>query len=113
MYKINPLAAGRVGVGVEYGPAPRNDPLIGTFDEALDAGTPTCSGRDTEMFSRILREGYRMSTDPAADSTGIDIVRVGFLYVRQCMVWGLVLYNSIWTRQLFYEPRIWRSFWLQ
>jgi GT2 family glycosyltransferase len=62
----NPLAVGRVGAGVNM--ALRRSVLehIGPFDEALDAGTPTRSGGDHEMFSRILAAGFRVVYDPAA-----------------------------------------------
>lgn len=40
--------------------------LVGTFDEALDAGTPTRSGGDHDMFTRILLAGYRITYEPAA-----------------------------------------------
>jgi hypothetical protein len=40
--------------------------LIGPFDEILDAGTPTKSGGDTEMFNRIIANGYQIVYDPAA-----------------------------------------------
>jgi GT2 family glycosyltransferase len=62
----NPLVVGRVGAGANM--ALRTDILdhIGPFDEALDAGTPTQSGGDHEMFTRILAAGYRIVYDPAA-----------------------------------------------
>jgi hypothetical protein len=41
---------------------------VGVFDERLDAGTPTRSGGDHEMFARILAAGYRIVYDPAAVS---------------------------------------------
>ena len=40
--------------------------LIGPFDEVLDAGTPTRSGGDHDMFTRILLAGYRIEYEPAA-----------------------------------------------
>ena len=40
--------------------------LVGGFDEALDAGTLTRSGGDTEMFARILLHGYQIIYDPMA-----------------------------------------------
>lgn len=63
---FSPMAAGLVGAGVNM--ALRRSALkcVGPFDEALDAGTPTRSGGDTEMFSRILAAGYRIVYDPAA-----------------------------------------------
>lgn len=63
---INPLAAGRVGAGANMALRRCVMELVGPFDEALDAGTPTCSGGDTEMFSRILAGGYRIVYDPSA-----------------------------------------------
>lgn len=39
---------------------------IGFFDEALDVGTPTRGGGDSEYFCRILAHGYRIVYDPAA-----------------------------------------------
>jgi GT2 family glycosyltransferase len=62
----DPLVVGRVGAGASM--AMRRDvyTLVGPFDEALDAGTPTRSGGDHEMFSRILRVGYKIVYDPTA-----------------------------------------------
>src|SRR5262245_53736144 len=62
----NPLVAWRVGTGSNL--ALRRSVLedVGPFDELLDAGTPTCSGGDYEMFLRILTAGYRIVYDPAA-----------------------------------------------
>ena len=61
-----PPSAGRVGAGVNM--AFRRSVLdrVGPFDETLDAGTPTRSGGDTEMLSRLLAAGYRIVYDPAA-----------------------------------------------
>jgi hypothetical protein len=39
---------------------------VGPFDEALDAGTLTKSGGDTDMLSQILARGYCIVYDPAA-----------------------------------------------
>jgi hypothetical protein len=39
---------------------------IGFFDESLDTGTPTLSGGDTDLISRILAGGYRIVYDPRA-----------------------------------------------
>jgi glycosyltransferase involved in cell wall biosynthesis len=41
---------------------------IGLYDEALGPGTPTRTGEDFEMFSRILRFGYRIVYEPSAVS---------------------------------------------
>ncbi|RJR35249.1 MAG: glycosyltransferase [Desulfobacteraceae bacterium] len=62
----SPPSAGRAGAGVNM--AFRRSVLnhVGSFDETLDAGTPTRSGGDTEMLSRLLATGYRIVYDPAA-----------------------------------------------
>lgn len=62
----NPLATGPIGAGTNM--AFRKDVIkhVGFFDEALDGGTPTRSGGDTEMFSRILIRGYRIVYEPGA-----------------------------------------------
>ncbi len=64
--EMNPLAVGQVGAGANM--ALRRSTLqhVGEFDEALDGGTPTRSGGDHEMFSRILAAGYLITYDPAA-----------------------------------------------
>jgi GT2 family glycosyltransferase len=64
----NPLAVGPVGAGANM--ALRRSVLarVGDFDERLDAGTPSRSGGDHEMFARILSAGYRIAYDPAAVS---------------------------------------------
>jgi len=60
------LAAGRVGVGVNMALRRNVLDLIGPFDENLDAGTPTQSGGDTEMFYRIIANGFQIVYEPAA-----------------------------------------------
>jgi GT2 family glycosyltransferase len=62
----NPLLVGKVGAGANMALRRSILELVGPFDEALDAGTPTQSGGDHEMFSRILAAGYRIVYDPAA-----------------------------------------------
>jgi glycosyltransferase involved in cell wall biosynthesis len=63
---LNPLHSFHVGSGVNM--ALRRNVLekIGLFDESLDTGTPTLSGGDTDLFSRILAGGYRIIYDPRA-----------------------------------------------
>ena len=91
----NPLAVGPVGAGANM--AIRRDVLtrIGGFDECLDAGTPTRSGGDHEMFVRILSAGYRIVYDPRALSwhrhrrTRADVFHTVFGY-------GVGVY-AMWT----------------
>jgi len=39
---------------------------VGNFDPALDAGTSTKTGGDTEMFFRVLKEGHTLVYEPSA-----------------------------------------------
>jgi glycosyltransferase involved in cell wall biosynthesis len=101
---ISPMAAGRVGAGVNM--ALRRSVLeqVGPFDAALDAGTPTRSGGDTEMFSRILATGYRIVYDPAALNwhrhrrTWEELRRTLYGY-------GVGIY-AVWTRSLLIEGEL-------
>jgi cellulose synthase/poly-beta-1,6-N-acetylglucosamine synthase-like glycosyltransferase len=63
---IHPLSAGRIGAGANMALRKEAWQRVGPFDPALDAGTPTRSGGDTEMYARILASGYRIVYDPAA-----------------------------------------------
>jgi glycosyltransferase involved in cell wall biosynthesis len=38
--------------------------LVGSFDEALDAGATLPGGGDLDMFYRIIRAGYKIAQDP-------------------------------------------------
>ncbi|MCA9929890.1 MAG: glycosyltransferase, partial [Anaerolineales bacterium] len=97
------LGAGRVGAGANM--ALRRDVLqkIGPFDEALDAGTPTLSGGDTEMFARIMLRGFHIVYDPAALSwhrhrKTWDALR------RAAYGYGVGTY-AFWTRMLLKERK--------
>lgn len=62
----DPFLVARIGAGVNMALRRTVLDLVGAFDEALDAGTPTQSGGDHDMFTRILAGGYRIVYDPAA-----------------------------------------------
>jgi GT2 family glycosyltransferase len=62
----NPVATGSVGAGANMAFRKSVMQKVGLFDEGLDAGTPTHSGGDHEMFMRILMAGYHIVYDPAA-----------------------------------------------
>ncbi len=66
--RSDPLAVAAAGAGANM--AVRTAVLfeLGGFDELLDAGTPTRSGGDHEMFGRILGAGYRIVYVPSAVS---------------------------------------------
>jgi glycosyltransferase involved in cell wall biosynthesis len=63
---MHPLTAGRAGAGVNMALRRTLVGLVGPFDEALDAGTPTHSGGESEMLARIIAGGYRIIYTPAA-----------------------------------------------
>jgi glycosyltransferase involved in cell wall biosynthesis len=62
----NAFLVARIGAGVNMALRRETLELIGPFDEALDAGTPTRSGGDHDMFTRILMAGYSIVYEPAA-----------------------------------------------
>ncbi len=62
----NPLNTGNVGAGANMAIRKEAQQVVGLFDEALDAGTPTESGGDHEYFARILLAGYHIVYEPEA-----------------------------------------------
>ena len=98
---IHPLRAGQAGAGANM--ALRRDvtEFVGYFDEALDAGTPTLSGGDTEMFSRILAAGHRIVYQPRALSWHRH--RREWLDLRKTIYgYGVGTY-AVWTKQLLQD----------
>ena len=63
---MNPFRMAVAGAGVNMALRREVADRIGAFDEALDAGTPTRSGGDHDMFLRILQAGYQIVYEPAA-----------------------------------------------
>lgn len=98
---INPMAAGKIGAGVNMALRKAVIQLVGPFDEALDAGTRTRSGGDSEMFSRLLFSGHRIVYEPCAivwhrhRRTWTELRKMIFGY-------GVGVYAA-WTRSLFVE----------
>lgn len=64
--ELNPLRVGDIGAGVNLALRRAVVELLGPFDEALGAGTPTHAGEDYDMFSRIFTAGYRIVYEPSA-----------------------------------------------
>ena len=58
--------AGRFGSGANMAFRRSVFDRIGTFDPALDVGTPTNGGGDLEMFFRVLKEGGTLVYEPSA-----------------------------------------------
>mgnify|MGYP000853151958 FL=1 len=63
---MHPLTAGRAGAGVNMALRRTVVDLIGPFDDALDAGTPTHSGGESELMARLIDGGYRIVYTPSA-----------------------------------------------
>lgn len=97
----NSLAVGAAGAGANM--AVRRAVLadLGGFDEALDAGTPTRSGGDHEMFGRILAAGYRIVYEPAAVSWHRH--RRTWPELRETLHGYGVGVFAMWTRRLLRE----------
>lgn len=64
--RLDPMFAWKAGAGVNMAMRRAVLDLVGPFDEALDAGSPTFAGGDTDMFRRILKSGYSIVYDPEA-----------------------------------------------
>lgn len=62
----NALLVARIGAGANQAFRKEVLDLVGPFDEALDAGTPTRSGGDYDMYTRILAAGYTIVYEPEA-----------------------------------------------
>lgn len=97
----NPLTAGQVGAGVNMALRRSVLELVGPFDEALDAGTPTQAGGETEMFSRIMTAGYRIVYEP--DALNWHRHRRTREALRQTFYgYGVGIY-AVWTQKLLFE----------
>jgi glycosyltransferase involved in cell wall biosynthesis len=112
----NPLVGGPIGAGVNM--ALRRTAVleeIGGFDAALDAGTPTRSGGDHDLFTRVLARGYRIVYDPGALTWHRH--RRSWKELRDTVYgYGVGVYAA-WTRALFVDRELtvplaaWRWFW--
>jgi GT2 family glycosyltransferase len=63
-----PLIVGHIGAGANMAVRRETVLSLGGFDERLDAGTPTRSGGDHEMFVRMLTSGHHIAYEAAAVS---------------------------------------------
>jgi glycosyltransferase involved in cell wall biosynthesis len=63
---LDPFLAWHAGAGVNMAVRKEVLGLVGSFDEALDAGTLSRAGGDSDLFRRILASGYRIAYDPEA-----------------------------------------------
>lgn len=96
-----PAGAGQVGAGANM--AFRREALeaVGGFDPAFDAGTPTESGGDTEIFGRLLAAGYRLVYEPGVRVLHRHRRSRGELR-RQLFGYGVGVY-AYWTHRLLHH----------
>jgi glycosyltransferase involved in cell wall biosynthesis len=105
MRTLDDLNAGALGAGANMAVRRSTVSLVGAFDEALDAGTATRSGGDTDMFRRIIAGGYRVVYEPGALSwhrhrrTWQELVDVEYGY-------GVGVYASFTAALLDGEMRV-------
>lgn len=102
--ECSPNVAGGIGAGANM--ALRRDVLrlVGPFDETLDAGTPTRSGGDHDLFARVLAGGYRLVYEPAAVSRHRH--RRTWAELRETIHgYGVGVYAS-WTGQLLRQANL-------
>ncbi|MFK7802956.1 MAG: glycosyltransferase family 2 protein [Anaerolineae bacterium] len=99
--------AGRVGAGANMAFRKEVFDHVGLFDEALDAGTLTRSGGDTEMFARILFNHFDAIYDPSAVSWHMH--RSGDQELHKTMHGYGVGIFAMWTRMLLKEKN-WQVF---
>jgi GT2 family glycosyltransferase len=101
---LSPWQAGCAGAGANMSLRRSVLEYIGDFDEALDAGTLTYSGGDTEYFARILGLGFRIVYEPAALSWHRH--RRTLEELRQTYYgYGVGAYAA-WTRSLMREGEV-------
>jgi GT2 family glycosyltransferase len=62
----NTYDAWYVGAGVNTAVRRRLLSDVGGYDEALDMGTPVGGGGDTDLYRRVLLQGYRIVYEPEA-----------------------------------------------
>jgi GT2 family glycosyltransferase len=95
------LNVGPVGVSASMALHKSILELVGGFEETLSPGTPARAGEDYELFSRILRSGYRIVYDPAAISWHRH--RRSWQELRQAIFgYGIAVYAQ-WTHTFFVE----------
>jgi glycosyltransferase involved in cell wall biosynthesis len=95
----NPFLGWAAGAGVNMAVRRTIMEQVGEFDEALDVGTPTRGGGDSEIFVRILSAGYRIVYEPAALNWHRHRYRWDEL--RRQLYGYEVAGFAIWTRYLF------------
>lgn len=101
---LNILSTGVVGAGANMALRRSVLELVGPFDIALDGGTPTLSGGDSEMFGRILAAGYWIVYEPAALIWHRH--RRSWKELRKTMYGYGAGWYAWWTRMLLFEGEL-------
>jgi glycosyltransferase involved in cell wall biosynthesis len=102
--KINPSDVGLLGSGVNMALHRKILDYVGTFDEALETGTPSRSAGDADIFSRILFAGYRIVYEPSALNWHRHRQSWAELR-RQLYDYGVGIF-SFYTRSLLFEREL-------
>lgn len=105
----DPARPGWIGAGVNMALRTDLTQLVGPFAEDLDAGTPTRSGGDYDMFSRILSAGYQIVYEPNAIAWHRH--RETWPELRQTLFGYGVGASAAWTRSLIigHNPGVLRA----
>lgn len=121
----DPLQAGIIGSGVNMSVRRSATLRSGGFDNTLDAGTPTQSGGDHEMFTRLMVHGFKIVYEPTALNwhrhrrSREELEKTVYGYgvgvysslTRALIVereWGAVLVAFSWFRHI-QAGRLWRA----
>lgn len=84
---LYPYSAGIFGAGANFAVAREVFKEVGSFDEALGAGTPTGGGEDLNMFVRVILGGYRLVYEPSAIVWHVHRASIGDLS-KQMFAYG-------------------------
>jgi hypothetical protein len=101
---LHPLQAAITGAGVNMAVRRTAADLVGPFDAALDAGTPTLSGGEAEFMARLLASYFQIEYVPRALNwhrhrrTEAELRRIIYGY-------GVGIY-AFWTRQVWREREL-------
>ena len=98
-----PYSAGIFGVGANFALSRTALKNIGSFDEALGAGTPAGGGEDLNMFTRVVLSGNRLVYEPSAVVSHVHRADLGELS-KQMRAYGSGATAAL-TAILLADPR--------
>ncbi|ODP36476.1 glycosyltransferase family 2 protein [Sphingomonas turrisvirgatae] len=97
----DPFHAWRAGAGVNMAMRRSVIDQVGWFDPALDAGTRSLAGGDTDYFRRLLLNGYRIVYDPQALNWHRH--RRSMAELQQQIFGYEAAAFAVWTKALLFE----------